>query len=107
MIYLGDNGWGYCPKHLHPKREDCSQTYTKVGNRCIRVSPYKLSWHDAEMKCRSEGGHLADIMSAQQQQDLADHIKLKHEEKPYFEVDKWTTESQHHYWIGATVRCLV
>ena len=98
--------WGYCPEHLVLRPEDCAENYDKVEDNCVRVSPYPLTWSQAEEKCADEGGHLLHILSQEVQDGVEALIKAKLRLKDFFTTDKWSTglSSDHEqYWIGGKV----
>ena len=103
---IGDDSYGYCPDHLIPSSEECSENYDRVGDICIRVSPYPLSWLDAENQCVKEGGHLLHILEEKVQVELEFLLRSKLRSKPHFTVEKWTTGlsvSAENIWIGGAV----
>ena len=83
--------WGYCPEHLVLRPEDCAENYDKVEDNCVRVSPYPLTWSQAEEKCADEGGHLLHILSQEVQDGVEALIKAKLRLKDFFTTDKWST----------------
>ena len=102
----GDTNYGYCPDHLIPKTELCGENYDLVHDLCVRISPYPLSWDDAQAKCKSEGGNLLHIINSEVQAGIQALIIKKGREKDFFEEDKWATglsSSTDKYWIGGTV----
>ena len=100
---LAGSDWGFCPDHLYDRTEECSDNYDRLEDLCVRVSPYRLSWDNAEAKCQSEGGHLLSITSQTLQLKLMLLIKKKESTKNFFEVNKWSTKELEGYWIGGTV----
>ena len=102
----GANSWGYCPDHLVPDIDLCGENYDVVSDLCVRISPYPLSWNDAEAKCQDEGGHLLHILSQEVQTGVQELIQKKKQLKDFFEDDKWSTglsSSNEKYWIGGMV----
>ena len=98
--------WGYCPEHLILRPEDCAENYDRVEDSCVRISPYPLTWSDAEDKCVEEGGHLLHILTQEVQDGVEALIKSKLRLKDFFTTDKWSTglSSDHEqYWIGGKV----
>ena len=85
------------------KPEECSQNYDRIEDICVRVSPYKLTWDDAEAKCQDEGAHLLHIMSEEVQIGLIKLIKKKEREKSFFELNNWSTSDLEGYWTGGMV----
>ena len=83
--------------------EECGENYDRVEDLCIRISPYKLNWDDAQAKCESEGGHLVSLTSEAQQIALNKLIKNKENSKKIFEAGSWTTEEIEGYWTGGMV----
>ena len=75
--------WGYCPEHLVLRPEDCAENYDKVEDNCIRISPYPLTWPQAEEKCVEEGGHLLHILSQEVQDGVQTLIKSKLRNKDF------------------------
>ena len=69
----------------------------------MRVSPYKLTWDDAEAKCKEEGAHLLHIMTEEVQIGLIKLIKKKEREKSFFELNNWSTQDLEGYWTGGMV----
>ena len=103
----GANSWGYCPDHLVPDIDLCGENYDVVSDLCVRISPYPLSWNDAEAKCQDEGGHLLHILSQGVQTGVQELIQKKKQLKDFFEDDKWSTglsSSNEKYWIGGMVK---
>ena len=103
---LTDDNWGYCPNHLIKKLDDCQDTYDRVEDVCVRVSPAPLKWADAESKCVEEGGHLLHVLSQGVQDGVQKLIKYKLKMKDFFSMDKWSTglSSEHEkYWTGGSV----
>jgi hypothetical protein len=49
--------------------------YINIDTWC-RVSPYSLSWADAEAQCQLEGGHLASIPSLAVSTNLIDETTV-------------------------------
>ena len=77
-----------------------------IGDICVRVSPYPLSWLDAEHQCVKEGGHLLHILEEKVQMELEFLLRSKLRSKQHFTVDKWTTglsSSAENIWIGGAV----
>ena len=74
-----------------------------MSDICVRISPYKLTWKEAEEKCKSEGAHLLHIMAVEVQKDLISLIKKKETMKSYFEEGTWSTEELEGYWTGGMV----
>ena len=70
---------------------------------CVRVSPYKLKWDEAEAKCQEEGAHLIHVMSLEVQKGVEKLIKKLQLTKSFFEVNKWSTDELEAYWTGGTV----
>ena len=106
FFYSDDESYGYCPDHIVPKSEECSENYDRVDNICIRVSPHPLNWLDAENQCVKEGGHLLHILSEQVQMDVEFLVRSKMRSKEHFTVDKWSTglsSSMENIWIGGAV----
>ena len=102
----GANNYGFCPGHLIPENEDCGENYDVVHDLCVRISPYPLTWNDAEAKCQSEGGHLLHIMSQEVQSGIQALIRKKQNLKDFFEADKWQnglSSLTEKYWIGGMV----
>lgn len=89
------------------KSLSCPENYNQIEDICVRVSPYKLNWYDAQLKCKSEGSSLVNIESANIQSELEGLITLKKQVKPYFEPGIWTTQSQNQYWLGGSVSTLI
>ena len=103
ICLLAVSDWGYCPDHLYDRTEECSENYDRLEDICIRISPYRLSWDDAEAKCQTEGAHLLSILSESVQFKLLQLLKKKESTKDFFEVNKWSTKELEGYWIGGTV----
>ena len=95
--------WGYCPDHLYDKTEECSENYDRVENVCVRISPYRLKWDEAEAKCQTEGSHLLSILSESIQLGVNRLLKKKESIKEFFEINKFTTTELDGYWTGGTV----
>ena len=98
--------WGYCPEHVIRRPEECSENYDRVEDVCVRISPYPLTWSEAEAKCVSEGSHLLHILSEEVQTGVEKLVKTKMKLKDFFSMDKWATglSSEHEkYWIGGKV----
>ena len=95
--------WGYCGDHLYNKTEECSDNYDRLGDLCVRISPYRLSWEAAEEKCQEEGGHLVSITSEALQFKLLLLIKNKEATKEFFQLNQWTTKELEGYWTGGMV----
>ena len=77
-----------------------------MSDICVRISPYKLTWKEAEEKCKSEGAHLLHIMAVEVQKDLISLIKKKETMKSYFEEGTWSTGELEGYWTGGMVSIL-
>ena len=103
MNYSDASSWGYCPESLVSKPEECSENYDRVEDICVRISPYKLTWEDAEAKCQEEGSHLLHIMSESVQTGLIKLIKSKEKVKSFFELNNWSTQDLEGYWTGGMV----
>ena len=88
---------------LISKPEECSENYDRVADVCVRISPYKLTWEDAETKCQTEGSHLLHIMSEAVQKGLVALIKKKEAVKSFFALNTWSTEELEGYWTGGMV----
>ena len=97
------SSWGYCPDHLIDRKQECGENYERIDDICVRVSPYKLKWEDAEAKCQTEGAHLIHIMSATIQKGVEKLIKKLQITKSFFENGKWTTDEIEAYWTGGMV----
>ena len=69
----------------------------------MRISPYKLTWDEAEAKCQAEGAHLVHIMNEKVQMSLMQLIKKKERDKSYFELNNWSTQDLEGYWTGGIV----
>ena len=72
----------------------------------MRISPYPLTWAEAEAKCVSEGANLLHILSEAVQTGVEKLVKSKMKLKDFFSMDKWSTglSSEHEkYWIGGKV----
>ena len=100
---LAASDWGFCPDHLFDRTEECSENYDRVDDICVRISPYRLKFQDAEDKCQSEGGHLLSIMSQAVQTKLNALLRKKESDKDFFEVNKWSTTELDGYWTGGHV----
>ena len=77
-----------------------------VEDLCVRISPYPLTWDEAEDRCKSEGGHLLHILSEAVQQGVVSLIARKKAIKDFFTIDQWSTglsSSTDKFWIGGTV----
>ena len=77
-----------------------------VEDLCVRISPYPLTWDEAEDRCKSEGGHLLHILSEAVQQGVVGLIARKKAIKDFFTIDQWSTglsSSTDKFWIGGTV----
>ena len=77
-----------------------------VEDLCVRISPYPLTWDEAEDRCKSEGGHLLHILSEAVQLGVVSLIARKKAIKDFFTIDQWTTglsSSTDKFWIGGTV----
>ena len=75
----------------------------------MRVSPYALSWVDAELKCMDEGGHLLQIMNKEVQSGVEFLIRSKLRSNMLFELDRWAggiSSSTDKFWIGGNVSLL-
>ena len=103
FLFLDPSSWGYCPDMLISKPEECSENYDRVADVCVRISPYKLTWEDAETKCQTEGSHLLHIMSEAVQKGLVALIKKKEAVKSFFALNTWSTEELEGYWTGGMV----
>ena len=103
ILYLAASDWGFCPDHLFDRTEECSENYDRVDDICVRISPYRLKFQDAEDKCQSEGGHLLSIMSQAVQTKLNALLRKKESDKDFFEVNKWSTTELDGYWTGGHV----
>ena len=101
------SSWGYCPDILISKPEECSENYDRVEDICVRISPYKLKWEDAEAKCQTEGSHLINIMSEAVQIGVIKLLKKKEAVKSFFELNNWSTQDLEGYWTGGMVSTCV
>ena len=88
---------------MYDKTEECSENYDRVEDICVRISPYRLKWDEAEAKCQTEGGHLVSIMSEAIQYGINKLIKKKESIKDFFEINKWSTSELDGYWTGGQV----
>ena len=75
-----------------------------MENICVRISPYRLKWDEAEAKCQTEGSHLLSILSQSVQAGINKLLKKKETIKEFFEINKFTTTELDGYWTGGTVR---
>ena len=106
VLFTGDESVGFCPDHLIPSSTECSPNYERVHNICVRVSPYALSWADAELKCMDEGGHLLQIMNEDVQIGVEFLIRSKLRSQMHFELDRWVggiSSTTEKFWIGGSV----
>ena len=74
-----------------------------LENVCVRISPYRLKWDEAEAKCQTEGSHLLSILSESIQLGVNRLLKKKESIKEFFEINKFTTTELDGYWTGGTV----
>ena len=69
----------------------------------MRISPLKLSWIEAEKKCKSEGAHLISISHEKIQLDMKKLINEKIEMEVKEFQPPYATDTEN-FWIGGTVR---
>ena len=69
----------------------------------MRVSVIKLSWTEAEQKCKSEGGHLLSINNENVQFQVNQLINDKIEKKEKEFQAPYATDTEN-FWLGGTVR---
>merc|ERR1719430_1779542 len=80
------------PEHepeQEPEQEpkDCPKSWPTFEKSCYQLIQKRLSWKDAEIRCKEEGGHLASIHS-------------KEENDFVFKVVNEGDKNHPYYWIG-------
>ena len=93
-LFLDYKSTGWCPSKIESP-VSCSINYKLIGTKCVRVSVIKLTWGEAEQKCKSEGGHLLSITNAKLQLNVKRLINDK--------VAPYAPHAEN-FWLGGTVR---
>ena len=75
--------------NLFTERVQCPPSWPKLGNSCFQMIEEKLSWFDAEIRCKKEGGHLASIHS-KDEWDFLHELAIKDKKLNFY-----------FFWIGA------
>ena len=92
--------FGYCTKYFS-SGADCSENYSPVDGKCIRVSPFPETFDAASAKCDSEGAQLLSIHDDATIPPIKAHIAQNKENKvqylPEFSPDLSA------YWVGGVV----
>ena len=95
----GQDELGFCTEHLIPMNEDCPESYDKVDNICVIVSPIADVYEAVQEKCTEEGGKLISILDKKLHLALVSYIQNMSLVKYYFNITTKITD----YWIEGTV----
>ncbi|KAK7898234.1 hypothetical protein WMY93_019087 [Mugilogobius chulae] len=79
----------------------CAENWVRFGSSCYLISFQNKNWFRAKSYCETEGGHLAIILTAEEQTFLWDRLPRGHWNSFWFGITDSHTEDQWK-WVDGT-----
>ncbi|XP_073678207.1 CD209 antigen-like protein C [Garra rufa] len=86
---------------LLPTTSPCPEEWLHFNGSCYYVSEYKRSWSDSQAYCKRQGGHLAIILTAEEQTFIWNLLPRGYWNAYWFGISDEKVEDDW-YWVDGT-----
>ncbi|KAK2887642.1 hypothetical protein QQF64_013133 [Cirrhinus molitorella] len=86
---------------LLPTKSPCPEEWKAFGGSCYYVSEYRRTWSDSQMYCKRQGGHLAIILTAEEQTFIWNLLPRGYWNAYWFGISDQKVEDDW-YWVDGT-----
>lgn len=84
-----------------PTKSPCTEDWKHFNGSCYYVSEYRRSWSDSQAYCKRQGGHLAIILTAEEQTFIWNLLPRGYWNAYWFGISDETVEDVW-YWVDGT-----
>ncbi|XP_026088026.1 C-type lectin domain family 4 member E-like [Carassius auratus] len=84
-----------------PMKNPCPEDWRHFNDSCYYVSEYGRSWSDSQEYCQREGGHLAIILTAEEQTFIWNLLPRGYWKSYWFGISDEKVEDEW-YWVDGT-----
>uniref|UniRef100_A0A673NJR6 CD209 antigen-like protein C n=1 Tax=Sinocyclocheilus rhinocerous TaxID=307959 RepID=A0A673NJR6_9TELE len=84
-----------------PTKNPCPEDWKHFNGSCYYVSEYRRSWSDSQAYCKQQGGHLAIILTAEEQTFIWNLLPRGYWNSYWFGISDQKVEDDW-YWVDGT-----
>uniref|UniRef100_A0A8C1AAR6 Zgc:174904 n=1 Tax=Cyprinus carpio carpio TaxID=630221 RepID=A0A8C1AAR6_CYPCA len=84
-----------------PTKNPCPEDWKHFNGSCYYVSEYQRSWSDSQTNCKRQGGHLAIILTAEEQTFIWNLLPRGYWNSYWFGISDEKVEDEWH-WVDGT-----
>ncbi|XP_052411389.1 CD209 antigen-like protein C [Carassius gibelio] len=84
-----------------PTKSPCPEDWKHFNGSCYYVSEYRRSWSDSQTNCKRQGGHLAIILTAEEQTFIWNLLPRGYWNAFWFGISDARVEDDW-YWVDGT-----
>ncbi|XP_016313042.1 CD209 antigen-like protein C [Sinocyclocheilus anshuiensis] len=84
-----------------PMKNPCPEDWKHFNGSCYYVSEYRRSWSDSQAYCKQQGGHLAIILTAEEQTFIWNLLPRGYWNSYWFGISDQKVEDDW-YWVDGT-----
>ncbi|XP_059411169.1 CD209 antigen-like protein C [Carassius carassius] len=84
-----------------PTKSPCPEDWKHFNGSCYYVSEYRRSWSDSQMNCKRQGGHLAILLTAEEQTFIWNLLPRGYWNAFWFGISDAKVEDDW-YWVDGT-----
>lgn len=84
-----------------PTKSPCPEDWKHFNGSCYYVSEYRRSWLDSQVYCKRQGGHLAIILTAEEQTFIWNLLPRGYWNAYWFGISDEKVEDDW-YWVDGT-----